>query len=142
MICNSIPKHFIPLFEVVGCVCEVKGEILLLRRNEGKSEGGKWGVPGGKVDPGETLVEAMAREMKEETGHDIPGVDFRYMKKLHVEHPRHQFIYHLFFATMPVKPDVRLDSNEHENFLWVTPENALKLNYVSDFDECLRIVYT
>ena len=139
---DSIPENFVPLFEVVGCVCEVNGEILLLLRNKEKSEGGKWGIPGGKVDPGETLTEAMVREMKEETGHDMLPTDFRYMKKLYVEHPRHQFIYHLFFTALPGKPNVQLNSNEHQNFLWLTPENALTLNYVSDFDKCLHIVYT
>ena len=141
MIYNSIPENFVSLFEVVGCVCEVNGEILLLHRNEEKSEGGKWGIPGGKVDPGETLTEAMVREMKEETGHDMLSTDFRYIKKLYVKHPRHRFIYHLFFAALPIKPDVHLNPNEHQNFSWLTPKNALTLNYVTDVDECLRIVY-
>jgi ADP-ribose pyrophosphatase YjhB (NUDIX family) len=40
------------------------GELLLMRR----SDNGQWGLPGGYVEPGESVVEATAREVREETG--------------------------------------------------------------------------
>lgn len=40
------------------------GEILLMRR----SDNGMWGLPGGYVDPGESVAAAAAREVREETG--------------------------------------------------------------------------
>lgn len=49
-----------------------KGEILLLKRSEKtKNERGKWEAPGGEVEFGETLEEAIRREMKEELGIEI-----------------------------------------------------------------------
>lgn len=39
-------------------------EILLMQR----SDNGQWGLPGGHVEPGESLVDAVAREVHEETG--------------------------------------------------------------------------
>ena len=54
MIHTDPPEHFAPRFEVVSCFVEHDGEILLLHRNEGKSEGGKWGMPGGKIEAGES----------------------------------------------------------------------------------------
>ena len=42
-------------------------EILLMRR----SDNGCWGLPGGYVEPGESVVEAAAREVLEETGFEI-----------------------------------------------------------------------
>lgn len=41
-----------------------QGRILLERR----SDNGRWGVPGGKIDPGETIEQAAVREAFEETG--------------------------------------------------------------------------
>ena len=51
----------------VGAVVVRDGSLLLVERI--KSPGaGKWAVPGGAVEPGETLAAAVAREVEEETG--------------------------------------------------------------------------
>ncbi len=42
-------------------------EILLMQR----SDNGMWGLPGGYVDPGESVVEAARREVEEETGYRV-----------------------------------------------------------------------
>lgn len=42
-------------------------EILLMQR----ADNGHWGLPGGHVDPGESVAEATAREVREETGFDV-----------------------------------------------------------------------
>ena len=44
------------------------GEFLLAQRPEGKVFAGYWEFPGGKVEPGETLREALVRELQEELG--------------------------------------------------------------------------
>lgn len=43
------------------------GQVLLVRRAN-PPDAGRWGFPGGKVDPGETLEQAAIRELAEETG--------------------------------------------------------------------------
>ena len=43
------------------------GRVLLVRRVAGKPDAGLWGFPGGHVEPGETVFQAAARELYEET---------------------------------------------------------------------------
>ncbi len=51
----------------VGAVVIDRDRILLVERGRGAAVG-KWSVPGGRVEPGETLAEAVVREVAEETG--------------------------------------------------------------------------
>jgi ADP-ribose pyrophosphatase YjhB (NUDIX family) len=51
----------------VGGVAVVDGRLLMVRRGHGPAAG-TWSVPGGRVELGETLHEAVVREVAEETG--------------------------------------------------------------------------
>lgn len=51
----------------VGAVIVEDGRLLLVERARPPSAG-RWAVPGGQVEPGETLSEAVQREVREETG--------------------------------------------------------------------------
>lgn len=51
----------------VGAVAVVDDRLLLIRRGHGPAAG-EWSVPGGRVEGGETLAEAVVRELAEETG--------------------------------------------------------------------------
>ena len=53
----------------VGVLIQRDGEVLLVRHE--KAGRSYWLVPGGGVDPGETMVEAAARELFEETGYVV-----------------------------------------------------------------------
>ncbi len=46
----------------------LQGEQLLLVRNRRRNDSVEWSTPGGVVDPGETFLEALGREVLEETG--------------------------------------------------------------------------
>ena len=51
----------------VGAVVVEDEQLLLIRRGRGPAAG-FWSVPGGRVEPGELLAEAVVRELAEETG--------------------------------------------------------------------------
>lgn len=55
----------------VGAIAVDNDRLLLVRRGHGAAAG-EWSVPGGRVEAGETLAEAVVRELLEETG--VEGV--------------------------------------------------------------------
>lgn len=52
----------------VGVIFNADGNILIAKRAENAHQGGLWEFPGGKVNPAETLVQALNRELNEELG--------------------------------------------------------------------------
>ncbi len=61
----------------VGGMAFVDGRVLIIKRRF-EPLAGRWSLPGGALEVGETLAEGLAREMKEETGLDVevgPVVD-------------------------------------------------------------------
>ncbi len=59
----------------VGAVVCRDDQILLIKRAN-PPQAGKWSLPGGRVEPGETLLDAVTREVLEETGIAIDVVRF------------------------------------------------------------------
>ncbi len=55
----------------VGVIIANDGSILLAKRPAHVHQGGLWEFPGGKVNPGETVQQALERELKEELGIDV-----------------------------------------------------------------------
>lgn len=51
----------------VGVVCLRGDEVLLIRRGRPPRQG-QWSLPGGRIEPGERVVDAALRELREETG--------------------------------------------------------------------------
>lgn len=51
----------------VGAIVVRNGLLLLVRRGRGVGQG-RWSIPGGRVEAGEALAEAVVRELREETG--------------------------------------------------------------------------
>lgn len=51
-----------------GVLADATGRVLMLQRLPGKHLAGLWEFPGGKLEPGETIAQALARELCEELG--------------------------------------------------------------------------
>jgi 8-oxo-dGTP pyrophosphatase MutT (NUDIX family) len=98
------------------------GEILMIRR----TDNGNWAVPGGGMDPGESITDAAVRETQEETGITctITGLVGIYTN------PRHVILYtsngevrqefSIVFTAKPVSGELR-PSSESSEPQWVSP---------------------
>jgi 8-oxo-dGTP diphosphatase len=53
---------------VTAAILEQEGRVFIAKRRPGKHMGGKWEFPGGKIEPGESAEESLARELREELG--------------------------------------------------------------------------
>jgi 8-oxo-dGTP diphosphatase len=60
-----------PIDVAVGILMRDDGDVLLGQRPDGKPYAGYWEFPGGKVEPGESVFDALKREFVEELGIEI-----------------------------------------------------------------------
>ena len=100
------------------------GELLLTKTHKWR---GKYGVPGGHIELGESASEAARREAKEETGLEIREINFLCWQECVYDEqfwkPRH-FIFIDLTAQMDAGEVVLND--EAEEFIWIDPQRALE----------------
>lgn len=135
--------HFKPKIEVAALFIEHENRILLLHRQEHKSQGNLWGIPGGKLEKGETPLEAVIRETKEETGYDFSNEPIEYLGAVYIEYnKKDHFVYHMFRTKLIGDPSVvKINFTEHKGFTWATPLDSLELKLIKDEDACFKLIY-
>jgi 8-oxo-dGTP pyrophosphatase MutT (NUDIX family) len=114
---------------VVALYIMCDGKMLILRRLKHKAQGDKWGLPAGKLERGERIVQALAREVRQETGLYFQPDRFTFIDTWLVRHenPLLEFKYHSYAIHLNCAPypTVRLSKDEHDAYRWVTPREAL-----------------
>lgn len=109
---------------VAAIIRDAGGRVLLAQRPSHKHQGGRWEFPGGKVEQGESLATALAREIAEELGVQVRAcrpfmtVDHRY-PDLHV---RLHFREALLWQGEP-------HGREGQPVQWFAPEQLLSLPF-------------
>jgi 8-oxo-dGTP diphosphatase len=108
-----------------GILQDAQGRFLLMQRaSKSKSWPGRWEFPGGKVDPGEDIGQALVREWREETGLEVlPGP---FVAAFEWERENDKIMY-LVFRVKTSSTDV-VKSHEHDAFGWFLPEEMHKLD--------------
>jgi len=89
---NAMNVDYITAKVSVNCIIVKNNKLLLVQQNRPEKAKGKWSIPGGKVNKGETFKEAIIRETKEETGLDVIR-----LKHLNIKQEKsYQTIKHIF----------------------------------------------
>jgi phosphoglycolate phosphatase len=114
-----------PVITVGAIIERADGKLLLVRTHKWR---GRWGLPGGKVDRGETLEDALRRELREETGLEIHDMTFVIAQES-IDSPEFYKPAHMLLMNYHCRSegsDVRLN-DEAQEYLWAVPEAALGL---------------
>jgi len=124
------PNPFV--LSVKAVILDEEGRCLLLKRSAAsKGNAGKWDLPGGKLDPGETIDRALRREVAEETGLAI-SVE-RVVGAAQSELPD-RIVTYLIMEAKADAGQVHL-SAEHDEYAWVDPRRMAQVNLAPQFRE-------
>jgi 8-oxo-dGTP diphosphatase len=109
----------------VGAVVRRGDEVLLIRRARGTAVG-QWSIPGGRVEFGEGLKAAVAREVEEETGLEVQVGRFLGWAERMGDDPGPYHYVILDFAADPVDPAAPpRPGDDADDVAWV-PTNAIE----------------
>lgn len=125
----SPPADFSPSGEAAGCFIEVGPDLLYLKRAPSRPMPNTWGIPGGKLEPGETPRQAVIREVQEETGIDIDALELQFIGTLYIVRTDWSYPFHLFALSFSEKPLVTINT-EHTDIRWISAENATSLHLI------------
>ncbi|MEU6469129.1 (deoxy)nucleoside triphosphate pyrophosphohydrolase [Streptomyces massasporeus] len=103
---------------VVGAALVEDGRLLAARRSAPVELAGRWELPGGKVEPGETADAALARELREEL-----GVDAEVGERVPGEWPlRAPYVLHVWTARLRPGSDAPEPLQDHDELRWLGPD--------------------
>lgn len=116
-------------------LCLIHNEDSYLLQDRVKEDWKGYTLPGGHIEPGESIVDAVVREMKEETGLTIKSPRLCGVKQFPIEGGRYIVF---LFETDQFEGKV-VDSDEGEMH-WVKISELLNVNLVDDFDDLIEVM--
>lgn len=122
----------------VLCLIRKGNEYLLQDRVKKDWKG--FTLPGGHVEPGESIVDAVVREMKEETGLTVEHPKLCGVKQFPLKGDGDETGRYLVFLFVADKFSGEVISSEEGAMHWVKIEDLPKVNLVNDFTELLEVM--
>ena len=111
--------------EVVAAVIVRDGKILAAQRDYGKWKG-YWEFPGGKIEPGETPPQALAREIREELAIGIT-ID-RLLDTVEYDYPDFHLTMHCYICH--ISPEADPQQLEHLALRWLAARDLPQLRWL------------
>lgn len=98
------------------------GSYLFLKRSSRVStdaQEASWDIPGGRIDPGEKLIDALRREIQEEIGHDLQSDPQLIAAQDIIVSSKDLHVVRLTYLIEEDVPNITL-SDEHDDFRWIS----------------------
>ena len=115
------------MLTVVAALIQHQGKLLVCQRRRGSKFELMWEFPGGKTEPGETLEEALARELHEELG--VAAVIGQEMFRVqHTYSKTGEPLEIVFFAATALPGEMK--NLEFEELEWRVPKSLPELNFL------------
>jgi 8-oxo-dGTP diphosphatase len=121
------------MIQVVAAILEREGQILIGRRDARQSHPLQWEFPGGKVEPGETPSQALARELEEEL--DIFGARGDEILRYEFAYPGKSPIMLIFFRVISWEGELR--NRIYPEMRWAAREELTSIDFVAGDREFL-----
>jgi 8-oxo-dGTP diphosphatase len=102
---------------VAVAILRQNGKIILCQRKQGGRYGLKWEFPGGKVEPGETILGCLKRELREELSIEITAIDRVESARAHYDDGG---LFELAYCHVSAY-EGKITNNVFESVRWVSP---------------------
>lgn len=107
--------------KAIRCFVIEENKVIVIQYKQGNRKAGYYDIPGGKIEDGESSMEAAIREMKEETKVDV--IDIKHKGIMHIKYSDREYIFDIFFTNKYSG----VPSETEENFSkWISIEEVLK----------------
>ncbi len=126
------------MLQVVAAILSNGDNILVGQRTPGQSHPLQWEFPGGKVEPGETPQQALARELQEEL--DIRGASGEIITRYQFAYPGKDPIELIFFRVLEFSGEPR--NLIFHDLRWYPRLQLAELDFVEGDREFLHGLYT
>ena len=120
------------IINVVAAIIIKDGQVLATQRGYGEFQGW-WEFPGGKIESGEGLKDALVREIREELEAEISVGEL--LQTIEWDYPNFHLIMHCFVCSL-ISESLHL--NEHEAAAWLTKETLHSVKWLPADEGILR----
>ena len=121
-------------------LCLIQKDDKILLQNRVKTDWQGYAFPGGHIEVGESIVDAVVREVREETGLTIYNPALCGVKQFPLKDGKYENGRYLVFLFRADKFTGEVTSSDEGEMRWIAKDELHNYNLVQDFDDMLKVM--